>query len=260
MHDLTPALSTVLTHRLEAMAAEHQIQILLAVESGSRAWGFASPDSDYDVRFLYLKPLHWYLSLQEKYDTIELPISEDLDISGWDIRKGLYLLSKSNPVVCEWIFSPTIYTADEKWLPILRDVAQQSFSPRAGLHHYLGMAHKHWELIQAETHPRIKTYFYALRSTLAATWIALYKEIPPVAFQQLVTLLETETDLLSQILTLFEHKQEHSEKATIERLDPLDGYLHNALETAEALANTVPKQFPDYALLDATFARLLKIS
>lgn len=85
--------------RLTDIEGEEDVKIFYACESGSRAWGFPSADSDYDVRFLYRHPEEWYLSvdLEEKRDVIERPINDDLDISGWDLRKALKLLRKSNP-------------------------------------------------------------------------------------------------------------------------------------------------------------------
>ena len=88
-----------IVNRLEEIERSESVRILLAVESGSRAWGFPSPDSDYDVRFLYARPRDWYLSIDARRDVIECPIEDVLDINGWDIRKALHLLLKANPVL-----------------------------------------------------------------------------------------------------------------------------------------------------------------
>jgi uncharacterized protein len=87
----------------------HQVKIIYSCESGSRAWGFPSADSDYDVRFLYLHPVDWYLSIEDKRDVIEVPIKNKLDITGWDLRKALQLFRKSNPPLLEWLGSPIVY-------------------------------------------------------------------------------------------------------------------------------------------------------
>ena len=99
--------------QLRRIEEEEHIKILLAVESGSRAWGFASPDSDYDVRFIYIRPTQDYLRLDSVRDVIELPIDEVLDINGWDLQKTLRLLHKSNPTLFEWFSSPIVYRETE---------------------------------------------------------------------------------------------------------------------------------------------------
>lgn len=96
-------------NKLESIEQEHGIKILYAVESGSRGWGFASQDSDYDVRFLYIHPTDWYLSIEERKDHIEYPINDLLDINGWDIKKAFLLFKKSNPPLLEWLSSPIVY-------------------------------------------------------------------------------------------------------------------------------------------------------
>ncbi len=95
--------------QLRRIEDAENIKILLAVESGSRAWGFASPDSDYDVRFVYIRSLEDYLRLDATRDVIELPIDDVLDINGWDLQKTLRLLHKSNPTLFEWFSSPIVY-------------------------------------------------------------------------------------------------------------------------------------------------------
>ena len=95
--------------RLIEIEAKNAIKIVYACESGSRAWGFPSANSDYDVRFIYIRPVDWYLSIYEKRDVIEYPIDEQLDISGWDLKKALQLLRKTNPPLLEWLGSPIVY-------------------------------------------------------------------------------------------------------------------------------------------------------
>ena len=124
--------------KLQELELKHGIQILYAVESGSRLWGFESVDSDYDVRFIYVRPLQWYLSVRSRRDVIEFPISEDLDFSGWDMKKALYLLSKSNPPFLEWLNSHIIYKETDVVEKIKKMVASY-FNPRATIFHYLHM-------------------------------------------------------------------------------------------------------------------------
>ena len=94
-------MQALILEKLDAIEAEHGVQILYACESGSRGWGIASQDSDYDVRFIYCHRRDWYLAVGEPRDVIELPINDVLDINGWDLRKALQLMRKSNPTLLE---------------------------------------------------------------------------------------------------------------------------------------------------------------
>lgn len=124
---------------LSAIERDHGCTILLAVESGSRAWGFASQDSDYDVRFIYARPRDWYLSIAEhRRDVIELPIVDELDVNGWDLRKALRLFRKSNPPLLEWLTSPIVYR-ETPTAQRMRELIPQYYSPRASFYHYLHM-------------------------------------------------------------------------------------------------------------------------
>lgn len=161
------------------------VEVLYAVESGSRAWGFASPDSDYDIRFIYKHELDYYLSLWDKPDTIEFMTTDDLDGSGWDLRKTVKLLAKSNAPLLEWLYSPVVYYENEAFTTQMRDLVKDCFSPIATLHHYLGTTKKFMEACQADE-VKLKSYFYALRTALAGKWIIENNSFPPVDFMELL--------------------------------------------------------------------------
>src|SRR6201990_2789542 len=112
---------------LAQVEAERHVRVLYACESGSRAWGFASRDSDYDVRFLYVHEPDWYLSVQDRRDVIEEPLSDELDVSGWELRKALRLLRKSNPPLLEWLKSPFVYGCDPAFFAAFREPAAGLF-------------------------------------------------------------------------------------------------------------------------------------
>ena len=118
---------------LNRIEQDYHVQILFACESGSRAWGFPSSDSDYDVRFVYIRPTDWYLAIdvERKRDVIELPIDDSLDISGWDLRKALQLYYKSNPPLLEWLGSPIIYQEKYTVAQQLRNLAPEFYNPIA---------------------------------------------------------------------------------------------------------------------------------
>lgn len=165
----------------------HGVQVLLAIESGSRAWGFASENSDYDVRYVYLNDPDFYLTVHEKRDVIEGPVGPVLDFSGWDLRKALRLAHKSNPTFFEWLSSPIVYKETETGAA-LRRLAAEFFDPRASLFHYVGMAkHNYRENVQAKNGTvRLKKYLYICRPLLAARCIERSGLQPPMSFNELV--------------------------------------------------------------------------
>lgn len=171
--------------KLKQIELEKGVEILLAVESGSRAWGFASPDSDYDLRFIYKHDSDYYLSLWDKPDVIEFMTEDDLDGSGWDLRKTLKLLAKSNAALLEWLYSPVVYYENEAFTNTMRNLAKDCFSPIACLHHYLGTTKNFMDVCQAEE-VKLKSYFYALRTVLAGKWIIEKNTFPPVDFMELL--------------------------------------------------------------------------
>lgn len=127
---------------LQDVEERYQVKVLYACESGSRGWGFASPDSDYDVRFLYVHRPEWYLRVEPQRDVIELPIDDELDVCGWEWRKALGLLKRANPTLIEWLDSPVVYQEDRETASALRTAVPTWFSPSKARWHYLSMARK----------------------------------------------------------------------------------------------------------------------
>lgn len=174
--------------KLKQIEKEKGVKVLFAVESGSRAWGFASPDSDYDIRFIYKHEADYYLSLWEKPDVIEFMTEDDLDGSGWDLRKAVKLLAKSNAPLLEWLYSPVVYYENEEFANAMRELAKDCFSPIATLHHYLGTTKNFMEVCEQEE-VKLKSYFYALRTALAGKWIIENNSFPPVDFMELLPIV-----------------------------------------------------------------------
>ncbi len=196
---------------LSRIEAEHGVRILFACESGSRGWGFDSADSDWDVRFIYCHPRDWYLSIEEGRDVIELPIDDLLDVNGWDLRKSLRLMKKSNPVLLEWLSSPIVYREDAEAIATYRSLAQDFYQPAACLHHYLHMAKGNFrEYLQGET-VWLKKYFYVLRPVLACLWIERGLGVVPMAFDDLVAGVVKDEELRSSIIKLTELKRSGAE-------------------------------------------------
>jgi len=220
---------TTILAKLRELEAQQHIKILYACESGSRAWGFASPDSDFDVRFIYARRADDYLSIAEVRDVIELPINEILDIGGWDIKKALKLFLKSNAPLYEWLQSPIIYFKDDDFVSELHSLMPKYFSPRAGANHYLSMAINTVENDLQKNEVKLKKYFYALRPILACKWIIDKQECPPMEFGILRTLI-TEIELQTSIDDLLESKSKSDEKALISKIPMMDAWLVRTIE------------------------------
>lgn len=195
--------------KLDEIEKTEGVRILHAVESGSRAWGFASPDSDYDVRFVYVRPLEDYLRIDEPRDVIEWQLDEVLDINGWDLKKALRHFAKGNATLFEWSMSPVVYRTTEEWAEI-QEVSKQYFSEKAGVGHYYGTANSTLNGYLLGDKVKYKKYFYALRPLLASRFIEEYHSAPPVLFDELMK-MDLDTELREGIEGLLEIK-----KATFE--------------------------------------------
>lgn len=172
--------------RLAALAAEHGVRILYACEAGSRAWGYATPASDFDVRFIYAHPVEWYLRLTEARDVIEAPIESGLDFAGWDVRKALRLLLKSNPVLYEWLDSPIVYGDDGRFRPEAKALFEKAASPKAIAATYWGQARGQWRReIEGRDEVQLKQYFYVVRPLLALRWVLDFGTPPPMDLARL---------------------------------------------------------------------------
>ncbi|MFS2050044.1 nucleotidyltransferase domain-containing protein [Variovorax sp. Varisp41] len=231
-HPVEPAMRAQIMEELAAIEARHEVTVLFACESGSRGWGFASPDSDYDVRFIYVNRLPWYLTVTPRRDVIELPISGELDINGWDLRKALGLMRESNPTLLEWLRSPIVYREDAQAMPRFRALSEAVFSNARGWHHYASMAKKNFrEHLQAET-VRYKKYLYVLRPLLAARWIRMRPGVPPMRFADLAQhTLDAVRDaaLIDEINALLEVKMRAGEAATSPRWPGIHAFIEAEL-------------------------------
>ncbi|MDO4432977.1 MAG: nucleotidyltransferase domain-containing protein [Alysiella sp.] len=179
-------------------------------ESGSRAWGFASPDSDYDVRAIYISPSDVYLSIGEHKDTFEYIENQWFDVGGWDIHKALSLLRKSNAVLLEWLQSPTVYQQDDDFVKQLNDIVPQYVQTAPLLHHYRGIAHNALKDLDLQNEIRLKKWFYVLRPLLAARWAVLHGGVPPMVLRDLMS--DWQTTHHQEIFDLIELKSNQDEQ------------------------------------------------
>ncbi|MCH5194484.1 MAG: nucleotidyltransferase domain-containing protein [Oscillospiraceae bacterium] len=221
-------INDIIMQKLSEIEEKENVHILHCAESGSRAWGFASPDSDYDVRFIYVRPAEFYLKLENTSDVIEWQLDDTLDINGWDIQKALRLLYKSNPTLFEWKNSPIIYKTTDKWIG-MNDTINEYFNIKSAVYHYLNTAKNNYKPIMHTENVKLKKYFYILRPILACKWVLDKKTPPPVLFSQLVE-AELEEKMLPQVNALLEAKAVTSEMGTSKRIEPLNDYIDKQME------------------------------
>lgn len=236
------------------LEARHEIKILLAVESGSRAWGFASVDSDWDVRYIYIQKLDWYLKIDEQRDSQEEILPNDLDLSGWELKKALRLFRKSNPPMLEWLRSPIVYVEQFSTAENLRALSEKFFDPKSCMFHYLSMARNNFrEFLQKET-VKSKKYFYVLRPVLACDWIKNKKSFPPMEFQDLVDSQVADREIKAEIETLLKRKIAGEELKEEPKIEILNDFLAEKIKFYEKFADEIePVEKPPTALLDGLF-------
>lgn len=246
--------------RLAAVEHNEGVRILLAVESGSRAWGFPSPDSDYDVRFVYVRPTKWYLSidLEDKRDVIEFPIVDDIDLNGWDIRKALRLFRRSNPTLIEWLQSPIRYKSSDNFGDALNGLLRSTYSCPRGIYHYRSSAKATYAKYLRTPQVRLKKYFYALRPLLAVRWIETYQSVPPIEFSLLLALIENDVPLYSDIDNLLKAKQISSEMALAEPIPRIQRFIESELCRLKSLTPGNADRSASNTQIDELFRAMLK--
>jgi uncharacterized protein len=241
--------------KLQWIESEYKVTILYACESGSRAWDFASPDSDYDVRFIYVHQPAWYLRVDKEAqrDVIELPIEGDLDINGWELQKALKLLKKSNPTLIEWIQSPIVYKDTNGFKQAIESLATSYLCPRACFYHYQRMASGNYrEHLKADL-VKTKKYFYVLRPLFAMRWLEHHQGAVPMCFKDLVSAMCTQLDLRSAIDSLLSMKVEVNESAVQPRVKLLNEFIEAELGSVNERAQLLPKTVSDYDAINLFF-------
>jgi uncharacterized protein len=242
---------------LREISHRYGVRILFAVESGSRAWGFPSTDSDYDVRFVYAHPVDWYLRLEEGRDVIEHVSDRDLlDLNGWELRKAFRLLVKGNAAIYEWLQSPVIYYADDEFMRHMLAFAPDYFPLKAGLHHYRGVVNGVLQDFSGKQ-LKVKRLFYALRAALAACWIVDKQTLPPMAFDALKDPLEADPQLAMSVQRLRSEKTGKTESFAVEPPAALMQFIGDSIKRAELHFDSLPDPQGDRRKLDSYFAALV---
>lgn len=238
---------------IKQIEKDYEVKVLYACESGSRAWGFPSKDSDYDVRFIYVQKKNWYLSIDQRRDVIEIPkndpisipIHELLDVSGWELTKALKLFRKSNPPLLEWLKSSVVYYQAYSTTEKMSELASKIFAPNSCIYHYLNMAKGNYRDYLQGQDVKIKKYFYVLRPILAAKWIENYQTIPPIEFQSLVEELIPEGNLKMLIDELLRRKMVGEELNLEQRIDQINLFLNDEINRLEEYAKNIRNDIQD---------------
>ncbi len=228
------------------MEKEKKIRILFAVENGSRAWRMESEDSDYDVRFVFVRPVEEYLQINAPADVIEAAFDREgkphsqqgavIDMSGFDIFKFAKMLSSSNPTTIEWLTTDIVYYGKQNL--VFQDFARKQFNAVALYHHYKSLCRNNYlKYLKSGTHVTYKKYLYAFRGLINAKWVVYQKSIPPIIFTDAMEGLQKEitAPILKRLREIIALKSQGKEKDIIQNIVKMDDYLEQFLkDDAEA--------------------------
>jgi predicted nucleotidyltransferase len=249
-------MNNIILDKIYEIEKSHNVRIIHAAESGSRAWGFAAPNADYDVRFIYVHQKEFYLRLDKTRDVIEWQQDEIFDINGWDLHKTLRLLHKSNPALFEWNKSPIIYKTTDEWM-IIQEVIDEYFLLKPGLYHYLSMAKGNYREYLKTDVVKLKKYLYVIRPILACKWILSKKCPPPVSFTELIK-DELEPEMFPVIEDLLKQKTNSPEKSLINRIDKLNEYIDENLSSLKMTVDSLPGDYkPKWTQLNEIFLNIV---
>jgi predicted nucleotidyltransferase len=251
-HPIDASIREEILRKLQAVEAEHEVRVLYACESGSRGWGFASPDSDYDVRFIFVRPSREYLRVSPVRDVIEEVPGPVFDVNGWDVRKALQLLAKGNATLVEWLSSPVVYRQDASFVERLREVSAAVHQPVRAFHHYYAMGRGNYREYLQGDQVRAKKYLYVLRPLLAAKWVLDRPDAPPMAFESLVRELVNEPAVLQDIEDLLVLKRRSGEQEWLPARPVLNAFLDRLLQELSKAEPSVGE--PAMHLLDHLLA------
>ncbi|MEK9200138.1 nucleotidyltransferase domain-containing protein [Lysinibacillus halotolerans] len=253
----------VILKKLMELEEKYSIKILYAVESGSRAWGFAAENSDYDVRFIYVHHPNWYLSIDpqgvgSKKDSMEFPINDYLDINGWEITKALRLFRKSNPTILEWLKSEIIYYQNDFFVEQLRLMQSDVFSSTASLHHYLNVANNNYKTYLQRSTVKVKIYLYAIKSLLACRWIEKFQTVPPIAILELLPMMDNKKAKW-EVEQLLNRRNSEVGIELIEPIPVLNHYIKDECMRIKSYIQTVTEEQKNSTeKLDHLFRQTLK--
>ena len=247
-----------ISDRLEEIEKKENVKIIYAVESGSRAWGVESPDSDYDVRFVYVRKKEDYLKINEMRDVIEWQLDEVLDINGWDLKKTLVQFHKGNATLFEWANSPVVYRTTTEWEEIYKS-CKQFFSVKTSLYHYYGTANSTFRQYLQGDEVKYKKYIYALRPILACKYIENNHTVPPVKFSDLLK-QNLPKELSEEIKEMLAIKLKSDEKDMNPKMPVIQKYIEDEIVRYEQISkNMEDDRNPDWEVLNKAFLKVLMV-
>lgn len=246
----------VILKELQEIEKKEQVKIIMAVESGSRAWGFESVDSDYDVRFIYVRKEASYLKLNEIRDVIEWKLDDTLDINGWDLKKALQLLYISNTTLFEWCNSPIVYLEKEE-LSNLKALLPQYFSCKKCLFHYWSIARKNYRKALKEPDISLKRYLYIFRALFSAQWILEHQTPAPILFKELLD-MNLDENCKAELEKLLMIKKVSPELKKIPKVQILDDYIEKKLTEIKEIADKTEDIKVEWDSLNDYFIHTLK--
>ncbi len=243
--------------KLKDTELEKDVKVVFAIESGSRGWGFESPDSDFDCRFVYVRKKDSYITVLDKQDFIEYDVDKIFDINGWDLEKFLKHVMKSNATLQEWLSSNVVYSKNEECTKMLRELAEDFFNPIAACHHYLSMAKKKFDVVLSNE-CKIKTYFYVLRPLANVRYICEYKKIPPMEYFKTLDMIEVSKEVKAEIQKLYDLKITVEEGYKVETNKILLDYFKNEIEFFEnEIKNISYTKFENKEKVDEVFREII---
>lgn len=253
---MDPTVVGSIDFELDRIEREHRVSVRLAIESGSRAWGFPSPDSDYDCRFVYVASLDTYLSPWRTRDVIETPLAGLLDVNGWDLAKALRLLVAGNAVLIEWLMSPIVYRGDSRFRDDLRALADEVADRNRVARHYLHLGEKQWDLL--DRNRSLKKVFYAVRPAMALRWLREHPgaAVAPMHLPTLMSECDLPAELVAAVAELTELKSRTREMGSGTMPVPIATFIESEFElAADAFPKTVDPDFDLARKLTAEFFR-----
>lgn len=193
-----------------------------------------------------------YFRLNDKDDLV---IARDMDINGWDIRKALQLLHKSNPTIFEWCASPIVYLSSPTF-DVLKKAMPRYFSEKKALYHYWHMAQTNFREYLKGEEVRIKKYFYVLRPLLAAQWILDKRVAPPMLFDELVD-AELDEELRPELNRLLEMKKTLPEMGMAPKVQVFNDYIERVMPEIKAATEKLEETEKDWGVLNELFLQFI---
>ena len=253
-------IKTQIINKLHETEATHNVKIPLAIESGSRGWGFASPDSDYDCRFIYAPTKNHYLSIQNRRDVIEYKADAIFDINGWDLKKAIQHIIKSNAVILEWLSCQEIYLRHEEVASKLDQLGKKFFNPIHVTHHYLALARKKLAEIEGNEYAKLKAYFYVLRPLANVCYIDKFGVMSPMEYDQALMAIDISDEVRAEIRRLLEIKTSATEAELIQRNEVLISYFKGEIDYYTArVKEMIFEPIHDLTLADEAFREILEL-